>query len=129
MRRRTALLGVACPTFGALMAGFRMNEKPAQTPTSSGEHEPVRVMAVSAKSRKRIADARVFVVGEDGALLVEAQTGNDGIATLPSLPEGTTGKYVFVERTWHFIVGRDWMPGQLEYYMPMMGLTPPGFLG
>jgi hypothetical protein len=123
MKRRTILLTATYPMVAALPRSG------AETQDSAARSTHVRVLAVDAKNRTALGKARVFVLTQDGRQVAEARAGDDGIAVLPPLPEEVRGKYVLVECPWYFIVGREWTPGQLEYYMPLMALTPPGFSG
>lgn len=88
--------------------------------------QQIQVMAVDAKTSKRIPKARVFVLDQDGKEIAEAWTDQDGIARLPTAASERP-RYLFVECVTCFITGRPWIQGQLEYRMPLMGLSPPGF--
>jgi hypothetical protein len=86
----------------------------------------VEVVVEDLKSHHRIPRARVFVLSEEGKLLAEAWTDASGSARLPDLATEAKPKYLLVECDWFFVVGRRWLPGQMEYLMPLLPLTPPG---
>ncbi len=87
------------------------------------------MMVVDARTRKRVSKARIFVLSETGRQLAEAWSRQDGMATLVDLGDELKAKCLLVECPWYFITGREWVSGQLDYYMPLMPLTPPGFSG
>jgi len=128
MNRRKALLGAAFPVVSALLP-LKAQGSGSRRGSSNQASGRVQVMVVDAKTRKRLSKARIFVVSEMGGQLTEAWSGEDGLATLPDLGPELKPKYLLVECPWYFITGREWLSGQLEYYMPLMPLTPPGFSG
>lgn len=107
----------------ALLSALRPSAGSDSPPLSTGA---VIVVVENFKTHERVHHAHVFVLGEDGHLLAEAWTDALGSARLPSLAPGAKPKYLLAEGDWFFLVGRRWLPGQLEYLMPLLPLTPPG---
>ena len=128
MKRRKVLIGAVYPILGAFVPA-RAEQSGSGGALSSSAGGGVQVLAVDAKTRKRLSKAHIFVLSGASGQLAEAWSGDDGIATLPNLGEELKAKYLLVECPWYFITGREWVSGQLEYYMPLMPLTPPGFSG
>jgi hypothetical protein len=128
MRRRTALLGSTYPALGVFVSALGLDSagRPHNASLVDGR---VQAMVVDAKTHRRLANARVFVLSREGRQVAEARSDADGLATLPPLPSGAEAKYILAECPWYFIVGREWTQGQIEYYMPLLTLTPPGFSG
>jgi hypothetical protein len=125
MNRRSALLG-AVSLLGAFVpvrAAQRSNQGRASVAL------PVKVMVVDSQTHEPLPKARVFVLSESGAQLAEAWSDDLGLAALPNIGNDRRPKYLLVERPFAFIMGREWLAGQREYYMPMVVLTPPGFGG
>jgi hypothetical protein len=90
------------------------------------EARQIEVVVEDFKTHQRLSGARVFVLSGEGRQLAEAWADELGVALLPNVPKEANPKYLLAERDWFFLVGRKWLPGQMEYLMPLLPLTPPG---
>ena len=96
MTRRDAILNVFGAVFGATVVSEIRPE--AQTASAGSSRSSLtRVLVVDAATRKRVPNARVFVLSDASGLLAEVRTDGDGLAVLPEIPPNKQPKYVFAE--------------------------------
>jgi hypothetical protein len=109
-----------------LIAGLLVGGSPGPTPSASSQvrdTRPVlRVILADALESKPIGGARVFILSDDGKILVEGVSDANGQVDLLQPKDGAGAAFIFAEHPRFFIGGVRWKAGFTERFISLAWL-------